>query len=66
MITKEYILKILDRVEEIKPSEFVKWEAFKRFGVPKIRSFINGEVIKERLDKVIATPEDAEEIFEIK
>ena len=62
MQEKEYILKILDRVEEIKPSEFVKWESFKRFGLPRIRAFVNGEEFKEKVD--IAS--EAEKVFEIR
>jgi hypothetical protein len=61
MVTKECILKILDRAEQIKPSDFAKWGAFKSFGLPKIREYVTGEVKKE-----FATPEDAEEIFEIR
>ena len=70
MVTKEYILKILDRVEEIKPSDFVKWGAFKSFGVPKIREYVTGEFINGEKGGARmgnrATPEDAEEIFEIR
>lgn len=63
MSEKEFILKGIVRMEEIKPSQInpVIWLNLKTNWLPRLKAFVNGEEVKE---KKVATVEDAEQIFE--
>jgi hypothetical protein len=60
MTEKEYILKGLKMIEEVKPSDAGRWLSFKIKFLPRLISFINGEKFEEKVDIV----EEAEKIFE--
>ena len=62
MSEKEYILKGLKLIEEVKPSEAGRWLSFKVKFLPRLISFVNGEKFEEKKDIV----EEAKEIFEVR
>lgn len=64
MTEKEYVLKGLKLMGDIKPSEMnpVRWLSFKVKFLPRLVAFINGEEFKEKKDIV----GEAEKIFEVR
>jgi len=64
MEEKEYILKGLKLMNDLKPSDMnpARWLSFKIKFLPRLTAFINGEMFEEKKDEV----DIAKEVFEIK
>lgn len=62
MTEKEYVLKGIKLMSEIKPSDMnpARWLSFKVKFLPRLEAFINGEKLEEKKSIV----EEAEKIFE--